>query len=154
MVVGIEITVITIAYILLANLIQRKLVNPRRLAELQYLIKTKTKELNELHKSNASPEAKKAKADELNAHFMENMRHSFRPMIVMFPFFIIVYYVLLPYAFPSNPNVTIPILAMTLDYKLYFIYASVVFGILLSLLLQRYDRKKMLEEKQQQPAAQ
>jgi hypothetical protein len=55
--------------------------------------------------------------------------------------------------FPSDPNVTI--FSFPLDYKTYFIIASIVFGIFLTLLLQKYDQMRLLKEKkQQEPAAQ
>jgi len=149
----IEMTLISIAYVLISTIVQRKFVNTRRIAELQQLISTKTKELNELHKNNASDEAKKAKMEELNSHLSESMRHSMRPMIVALPLFVVVYYFIFPFVFPSDPNVTI--FSFPLDYKTYFIIASIVFGIFLTLLLQKYDQMRLLKEKkQQEPAAQ
>ena len=143
---AIEITVIAVVYIAFSTFAQRLIIDTKRVAELRQLIGQKNKELLELHKSGASEEAKKAKADELKGHTAESMRHGLKPLIIALPLFLVVYYLIFPAVFTTPQQVTV--FSYTMDYRVYFIYVSIVVGIVLQIFLQRYDTSKLKKSQQ------
>ncbi|VVB76797.1 Uncharacterised protein [uncultured archaeon] len=150
---GIAITLVAVAYVLTSAFLQRKLVNPRRVYEVQETIKKKTNELNEMSKSKASPEAMLAKQKEVTALLSSSMKSQMKPMFVVFPIFLVLYYLVLPAAFPATLKVTVPILSMQLDYKSYFIMIAFVLGFAISMALMVYDRSKAKKAAPAVPAA-
>lgn len=148
MVVGIEVTIIAIAYVIVSLTMQRKLVNPKLVYETQQVIKVKTKELNELSKNKASQDQLSAKQKEITTLLSQSMRSQLKPMFVVLPFFIVLYYVLFPMAFPSDPNITF--LSMTFGYRSYFILVAFVAGIVSSTGIGVYDKIKRDKEQRAQ----
>jgi uncharacterized membrane protein (DUF106 family) len=144
-VVGIEMTVLAVVYVAFSIFVQRKLVNMKRLYETQNLIQVKSKELNELAKNKADSEVMLAKQKEITTLLSQSMKSQFKPMFVILPIFVVVYYLIFPVAYPSNPNVTL--LSYTLNYRNYFIVVAFVLGLLFSIGLMINDRLKMSREK-------
>lgn len=150
-VVGIEMTVLAVVYVAFSVFVQRKLVNMKRLYETQNIIKEKSKELNELAKNKADSQLMLAKQKEITSLLSESMKSQFKPMFVILPVFIVVYYLIFPAVYPSDPNVTL--LSMTFNYRYYFIIVAFVLGLLFSVALMINDRLKMAKEKSQEAPA-
>ena len=107
------ITLISVAYVMLSVFLQRRLVNMRRVMEVQEAIKTKTKELTDMGKGGADQASLAAKQKEITALLSESMRSQMKPMFVVLPMFLVLYYLLLPAFFPSTLNVSL--FSMTLN---------------------------------------
>ncbi len=137
MLVAIALIAIAALYVVFSVYLQRKLVNPARLREVQETIKAKTKELNELSKSNAGAEVLAQKQKELMPLLNETMKMQFKPMLVILPIFVILYYLLLPLAFHG----TVSFFSIKMSYQLFFILFSFVFGIIASIAVSLHDRK-------------
>ncbi len=151
MVIGIEVTIAAVVYVLFSVSVQRKLVNTKEVMVKQNVIKEKSKELNELVKSKASQEAMMAKQKEITSLLGESMRSQLKPMFVILPIFFLFYYLVFPAVFPTNPN--IHFLSMTLNYKSYFVLVAFVAGIVVSGVLMLNDRIKIAKEKKQEQTA-
>lgn len=143
---GIEVTVVAVAYVCLSVLLQRKLTNPRRTYEIQDIIKKKTQELTDLTKRNADQKTLSAKQSEITGLLSESMRSSMKPMFVVLPIFLVLYYLVFPAVFPSDLTVTV--LSMTLGYKTYFVAVAFIIGIVVSMSLMAIDKSKMKKEAQ------
>jgi uncharacterized membrane protein (DUF106 family) len=90
------IIVIAVAYALFAVVLQRKLSNAKRLREIQAHITKTTKEMNLMIKNKAPESEIMAKQKEMMPLLGESMRSSLKPMFVILPMFLIVYYLLIP----------------------------------------------------------
>jgi uncharacterized membrane protein (DUF106 family) len=154
MVVGIEITVIAVVYVLFSVFVQRKLIDMRRMREVQETIKAKSKELNDMVKQKASQEIMMAKQKEITSLLGQSMRSQLKPMFVVLPIFFVMYYLIFPAVFATNPNVTVPILSMTVNYKTYFIALAFVLGLIMTAVLMLRDRMRLAKEKKQAESAQ
>ncbi len=154
MVVGIEITAIAIIYVVFSVSAQRKLVDMKHMQEVQETIKQKSKELNEMVKAKADQEKLALKQKEITTLLGQSMRSQLKPMFVVLPIFFVVYYLVFPAVFTTNPNITVPVLSMTLNYRTYFIAVAFVAGLLLSGALMLRDRMRLAKEKQQAEATQ
>ncbi|MEM3781707.1 MAG: EMC3/TMCO1 family protein [Candidatus Micrarchaeaceae archaeon] len=132
------------AYVAFSILMQRKLSNPKRLREIQGIIKSKSKELNELSKSHADTAVLAQKQKELTPLLSETMKLQFKPMLVVLPTFIILYYAVLPMLFA--PGTKLSLFSFTVSYQIYFIFFSFIFGLIASLAVSFYDRKQSKRE--------
>ncbi len=145
--VNVEIMVIVIAvvYTVVSVLAQRKLSNPKRMREIQYKAKMMQKEMNEMLKNKAPQEELMAKQKEFMPLMGEQLKSSMKPMLVILPLLLIVYYVLMP---------VLPLGAGNLNgsKELFFI---VVFGlgIISAIVIMLYDRAKTKKELAVQKAA-
>lgn len=133
-------------YVALSIVLQRKLSNPKRLREIQEIIKEKTKELNELAKSRADPKALADKQKELMPLLNETMKLQFKPLLVVLPIFIALYYLILPMAFKPYSSARFSFLSLSLNYQLYFVLFTFLFGIIASAVVALYDRAKAKKE--------
>ena len=149
MVVGIEITIIAIVYVMFSVYVQRRLIDMKHMQEVQETIKQKSKELNEMSKNKASQEVLLAKQKEITSLLSKSMSSQLKPMFVVLPIFFVVYYLVFPAVFTTNPSITVPVLALTLNYKSYFIMVAFVVGLALSLGLMLRDRIRFAKEKKQ-----
>jgi len=147
MAVGIEITVIAVAYVVFSVAIQRKLVDMRKMREVQETIKQKSKELNELSKNKASQDVLMAKQKEITSLLGQSMRSQLKPMMVLLPTFFIVYYLVFPAVFTTNPDITLPLLAWTLNYRSYFVMVAFVAGMIISFGLMFLDRIRLSRDR-------
>ncbi len=153
MVVGIEITVIAVVYVLFSVFTQRKLIDMKRMQEVQEVIKAKSKELNDMAKQRVSQEVLMAKQKEITTLLGQSMKSQLKPMFVVLPIFFVMYYLVFPAVFVTNPNVTVPIISMTMNYKSYFILVAFVLGLLLTGVLMLRDRMRLAKEKKQAESA-
>jgi uncharacterized membrane protein (DUF106 family) len=90
------ILVIAVAYAILTILFQRKITNVKRMREIQARISRVSAEMKELTKRNASQQELMSKQKEIMPLMGESMRSSIKPMLVILPIFLLMYYVLLP----------------------------------------------------------
>ncbi len=141
---GIEVTLVAVAYVLISISLQRKLANPRRTYEVQDIIKKKTKELTELSKNSATQAQMAAKQKEITGLLSESMKSQLKPMFVVLPLFLVLYYLVFPSIFPAT--LTVSLLSMNLGYKTYFIAIAFVLGFVISMSLMAYDKAKMKKE--------
>ena len=74
---------------------------------------------------------------------MDNMKKQFKPMIVTFPLFLGVFYLLMPYLFSGFGSTTpaITLLSMPLTYSQFFILLIFIIGMIASLSLSSRDKK-------------
>jgi uncharacterized membrane protein (DUF106 family) len=140
---GAEIIIIALSlvYTVVVVLLQRKLSNPKRAREVQSEIKRLTNELNALVRSNASKELQAAKQSEVMKLMGESMRSMIKPMIVIGPAFLIIYYVMLP-ALPLGAGV------VEKSVQSLFFYTVLVMGLISSAVILLYDRKMIKKEQQ------
>lgn len=142
--ITLELIAAAVAYICIAVPLQRKLTNMPKMYAAQAEMNAKTKELNDLAKSGASNEVLMAKQKELSGILMSSMKFQMKPLLVLAPFSILVYYVLLPMAFAAQPfTLVIPLLSYALTYKQFFFLSCLVLGLVVSLTLQMRDKKRI-----------
>lgn len=142
--VALIVIVIAVAYTAISIFAQRKLTNPKRMREIQYKAKQMQKEMNEMLKNKASQEELLAKQKEFMPMMGEQLKSSMKPMLVILPLLLIVYYVIMP---------ALPLVAgnLTGSKELFFI---VVFGlgIVSAIVILLYDRAKTKKELAEQNA--
>lgn len=129
------VAVIAIAYALVAVVVQRKLSNAKRLREIQAQISKTTKEMNQMVKAKA-PEAEiMAKQKEMMPLLGESMRSSMKPMFVILPMFLIMYYVLIP-RLPLGADAT------SKSIQSFFFIVVFIVGIITALIMMIYDKQQ------------
>ena len=148
--IAIYIVMIGIVYAIGAILIQRKLTDPLKSIETQLLMQEKLKEIKTLAATDR--EAYNQKQQEVSKMMMDNMKKQFKPMIVTFPLFLGVFYLLMPYLFSGFGSTTpaLTVLSMPLTYSQFFIAIIFVIGMIVSLSLSSRDKKivkRKLEER-------
>ncbi len=143
--IALSIIAIGVAYALFSVILQRKLVDPKRMREIQSKVNQLSKELNAMINSNASKEEISKKQSELMPLMGENMKKQFKPMIIILPIFFLVYDVLLGALYGGVANDTINFL-MPLNYKGLFFATVLILGFISSIVILLYDRKKIKEE--------
>jgi uncharacterized membrane protein (DUF106 family) len=136
----IELAVAAVMYALFSVTVQRKLGNIKRVRELQATMKAKMDEYKQKIKNNAATEELSVIQKDLGSISTEMMKHQMKPMIVIFPLFIVVFYLILPALFPLTQ--TISVFSFTLSYRTTFIIIAAVLGVTLSSSLMIYDKKK------------
>lgn len=148
--VVIYIVMIGVVYAIGAILIQRKLADPLKSIETQLLMQEKLKEIKTLAATDR--ELYNQKQQEVSKMMMDNMKKQFKPMIVTFPLFLGVFYLLMPYLFSGFGSTTpaLTVLSMPLTYSQFFIAIIFVIGMIVSLSLSSRDKKivkRKLEER-------
>ena len=129
------VAVIAIVYALAAVVIQRKLSNAKRLREIQAQISKTTKEMNLMVKAKA-PEAQiMAKQKEMMPLLGESMRSSMKPMFVILPMFLIMYYILIP-KLPLGADAT------PKSIQSFFFIVVFVVGIITAIIMMIYDKQQ------------
>jgi len=150
----IVVIVVAVAYAAGALLLQRKLTNPKRMREIQRRLKAHTKALNEMVKSGAPKDAIAAKQGEVMPLFSESMKSQMKPMLVILPLFIVLYYALLPLLIGSMgaSSSTIDFILPNLTYENFFFVVVFIIGMALSISVMAYDRKKGKDEERAEQA--
>ena len=138
---GAEIVVIVIGavYTIASVLLQRKLTNPKRMREIQSQVKKLTNELNMLVRNNAPKDQQAAKQSEVMKLMGESMRTSMKPMLVVMPVFLVVYYLILP-------ALLLAIGMTTKNGQSTFFYTVLVLGLISSMIILLYDRAMTKKE--------
>ncbi|MGC8669674.1 MAG: EMC3/TMCO1 family protein [Candidatus Micrarchaeia archaeon] len=127
------IVVVALLYTLLSVGIQRKLSNPVHLQEIQLKMNSLSKELNTLIKSNAPKEQIAQKQKEVMPLMGESMKAQIKPMIIILPLFIVVYYTLIP---------MLPLGFKSVSIQESFFVAVLIFGLITSMVFLIRDREK------------
>lgn len=140
-----ELAAIAIAYVLLTLVVQRKLINYKRIKEIKKEMDSKMKELKQMG-TTATKEMTDAKQKEIMLLTSESMKHQIKGMIIILPISILLYYIALPALFPAQATVTV--LSYNLPYKTFFIIVAFVLGLMSTMLLSLYERAVA---KRQQP---
>lgn len=133
------IALLAVVYALVSVLIQRKLSNAKRLREIQAHIAKVTKEMNAMMKAKAPDAEINAKQKEMMPLLGESMKSSLKPMFVILPMFLIVYYVLvpmIPFPAPATPK----------NIQQFFFIAVFISGIVSAIALMIYDKKLTKKE--------
>ncbi|MEM3827203.1 MAG: EMC3/TMCO1 family protein [Candidatus Micrarchaeaceae archaeon] len=146
--VALSIVAIGVVYAVFSVFLQRKLVDPKRMREIQYKVSQLSKELNALIKNNATKEEISKKQGELMPLMSENMKKQFKPMIIILPIFLFVYYVLLGALYSGVANDTVEFI-IPLHYRGLFFATVLILGFVLSIVILVYDRIKAKEEQKQ-----
>lgn len=144
MVAEIAVIVIAIVYTAASIAIQRKLVDPKKQRETQYMISAITREMNAMVKSNAPQEQIKAKQQEIMPLMSKSMLSQFKPMFVILPVFLILYYGVLPHAPAWFPSLFGSVSAKMVQNQ--FFIVVIIMGFAASAIVMLYDRKKAKEE--------
>lgn len=144
--IALLIVLIAILYTLSSFAIQRKMANMKKVYEMQELIKQKSKELNDMVKNGAKKEELILKQREVMSLASESMLNQMKPMIIILPLFLVIYYWLLPSIFPTHPNVTI--YGAKFAYNTFFIIVVFIFGLALSFSVMLIERGKKKKEQQ------
>ncbi|MDE1825163.1 MAG: DUF106 domain-containing protein [Candidatus Micrarchaeota archaeon] len=144
----IEIIILGAIYALFSVFVQQKLLSGKYW-ELQNSINVKSKELMELSKTpSPNKEELAAKQKEVMSMASQSMKYSLKPMFVIFPLFIIVYYYALPAAFAVSAAALV--LPFGLSYKTLFIVVSFIIGFVLSMIFTTRNKKKAAAKAQPQ----
>ncbi|MFP3279026.1 MAG: EMC3/TMCO1 family protein [Candidatus Micrarchaeota archaeon] len=144
--IALLIVLIALLYTLFSFVIQRKMANMKKVYELQEIIKQKSKELSDMVKNGAKNEELMLKQREVMSLASESMINQMKPMIIILPLFLVVYYWLLPLIFPTHPEVAID--GIKFAYNTFFIIAVFIFGLILSFSVMLVDRNKRKKEQQ------
>ncbi|MEM0150127.1 MAG: EMC3/TMCO1 family protein [Candidatus Micrarchaeaceae archaeon] len=141
------IIVIAVAYSIGSLALQRKLANPKKMREIQARVKEHTKKLNEMVKGGASKEEIMAKNKEVMPLVMESTKHQMKPLIVILPIFLLLYDVLLPYMATSMgfSKSTVDFI-FTMNYQYFFFAIVFIVGMISTVVVMLYDKKKTKEE--------
>ncbi len=140
----IELIGVAFVYAMFSLLLQRRLGNVDKMYEIRARMNQHQKALMDLVKNNAAKEEISRKQKEVMDVSTESMKLQFKPMLVVFPAFILLYYVLLPMHFNMAANLTI--LSYTLSYHWFFVGILFVVGILLSTVFSIYDRRRLKDK--------
>ncbi len=146
---------IAVGFAALSLFLQRKLSNPKKIREIQRKVNEHTKRLNEMVKSGATREQIQAKQSEIMPHMSEMMKHQIKPVIVIFPLFLLLYWVALPYLLNAfgAATATINFIFPKVSYTSFFIIIEFIIGIAVSIAVMAYDRKKGKAEAAMEQAA-
>ncbi len=142
--VAIAVVLFGLGYGIFSLVLQRKLGNPKKTKEIQQRINNLTKEMNEMAKRN---EDITQKQQELMPLLKESMMSQMKSMFVIFPVFLVIYYVLLPYAFSSYASDQVNFI-VPLTYTSLFIVTAIVTGLVLSMFILFNDRRTMKKQQQ------
>ncbi len=142
----IEILASGVIYTVAAAAVQRKLSNPKKTREIQDKIKVFSDELNKLIKANAPKEEISQKQKEMMPLVKQSMTTSMKATVVLIPSFLIIYYLIIPYAFgglaSQTASFSIGSSVISLHYKGLFFVTVFVLGLALSISILAYDRAR------------
>ncbi len=145
MYVALIIVGIAILDVAMSTALQRTLGNPKKARSIQRKLNKINKELREMMKSGAPQEHIMAKQKEMMPHFNESMKNSMKPMIVIFPLLLAIYYVLIGVYLQSWQKYVINFI-FPMGYKELFIAVVFILGLVVGISIALYDRKKGKEE--------
>ncbi|HUB92774.1 MAG TPA: EMC3/TMCO1 family protein [Candidatus Saccharimonadales bacterium] len=141
---AIQLLAVAVAYGAFSIVLQRKLINVDRMYEIRARMNQGTKHLTDMMKANADKAAISEKQKEIMDISSESMKLQFKPLIIIFPIFLLLYYVVLPLHF--NMAATLTVASVTLSYHWFFVGALFIIGIILSTAFSIYDRKRLKEK--------
>ena len=143
----VPIIVIAILYITTTLFIQRKATDTKKMRAIQTQIQELTKQLNEMIKNKVPNEEISKKQKEVMPLVTSSMKMQLKPMFMIFPLFILLYYLLLPHLFGQYSKDTVAIFSFQLTYLMFFFAIVFILGIISSIGIIIYDKKKAAKEK-------
>lgn len=146
------IVVISILYIALTLFIQRKVSDTKKMRQIQNKIQEVSKELNKLIKNKAPNQEISKKQKEVMPLVTTSLKLQIKPMVIIFPLFMLIYYILLPAVFKSISTDTVTIFSYNLNYQSFFFAIVFVLGIISSVIILIYDKKLAKKEKLKEAA--
>ncbi len=137
---------VAVAYALFAIFIQRKLGNPRKSVRTQMLMNEKMKEIKEIANTDKALFIEKQK--EVSKMMTDNMKNQFKPILITFPLFLGLFYLVLPDAFTGflGTKTMITIMSIGLTYSQFFIAITFVIGLVVTMIFTSMDRKAVKRE--------
>ncbi|MDE1855807.1 MAG: DUF106 domain-containing protein [Candidatus Micrarchaeota archaeon] len=139
---GYEIVVVAVVYALGALFLQRKVTNMHKMYEMQDQIKQKSDELMKHTKEGTkTKEELAAMQKEVMTMVSMSMRNQMKPMLVMLPTFLVVYYALIPYVF-GTVAAGLTFTSFNLTYQSFFLSVAIVVGLVCSVALMLLDKRK------------
>lgn len=127
------IALISIGVAITSSLVRMATLDMKKMREMKEQMKEHQKTLKEATKSSDTKNAKRAQ-EELMKLTMENMKHSFRPMLITFiPFILIFYWLRGQY---GSVGVVADISGFGLDWFGWYIVCSIISSMLLNKLLK------------------
>lgn len=136
------IIVMAVAYTAISIAAQRLLSNPKKMREIQTRVQLMQKEINEMMKRNAPQQELMKKQSEFMPLLGEQMKHSTKPMLVIFPLLLLTYYVIIPHLpFVSSSNLN--------SSKSLFFIIVLILGFASAAVVLVYDRQKAKQEAKQ-----
>jgi uncharacterized membrane protein (DUF106 family) len=145
-VLELEIVGFAALYSIVAILIQRVIVDTKKMRELNLQVRELQKEMNELVKSKAPQEHIMNKNKEMMPLLSETMKKQMKPMLVLLPLSLIVYGAVVPFIFAGAKGTYIDFI-WKLSYTTFFIVSLFIIGFVIAMFVQVYDKKKALEER-------
>ena len=145
--VEIPIVIIAVAYIVTTLVIQRKATDTKKMRSVQLQIQEITKQLNEMIKNKAPNEEISKKQKEIMPLVTSSLKMQLKPMFMIFPLFILIYYILLPHLFGQYSKDTVTLFSFQLNYLMFFFAIVFLLGIISSIGILIYDKKKAAKEK-------
>ncbi len=127
------IALVSVGVAIMSSLVRMATLDMKKMREMKEKIKEHQKTLKEATKSSDIKGAKRAQ-EELMRLTIENMKHSFRPMIITFvPFILIFYWLREQY---GSAGVVASISGFGLDWLGWYIICSIISSIILNKLLK------------------
>lgn len=127
--------------------IQRKVSDTQRMRQIQTKIQEVSKELNKLIKEKAPNDEISKKQKEVMPLVTKSLKLQIKPMFIIFPIFILIYYILLPALFKPMTSDTISLFSYNLNYQSFFFVIVFGLGIISSIIILIYDKKLAAKEK-------
>lgn len=139
---------IAVLYAIGSIFLQRKLTNPKRMREIQRTIKEHSNKLSALVKSGATKEEIAARQSQIMPLLSESMKSQMKPMFVVLPLFIVLYYFLVPGIINTMgaAKSTVTFIVPNLSYQYFFFLVEVIIGMAASVTVMVYDRKTAKKE--------
>ena len=142
---------IAILDVAMSTVIQRTLGNPKKARSIQRKLNRINIEMREMIKNKAPQEHIMAKQKEMMPHFNESMKNSMKPMIVIFPVLLAIYYLLIGVYLSSWQKYVINFI-FPMGYKELFIAVVFILGLVVGITIALYDRKKSRMEAMEEEA--
>ncbi len=147
--VVLEIVVFAIVYACITFFLQRKVSNMKKVNELKDRIYKIQKEFGDMVKSNAPKAELDKKQQEMMSLLSESMKYQMKGMFVVVPFFLIIYYLVLPALFAAAAAGTLlTIFSTNLNYQTLFIVTAFLTGIFLLILVAISDKIRTSRQEQ------
>ncbi len=136
--IALELVLIALCYVVITVAIQRKFSNIKRIREIRTELNEHQAHLRKMGKTMSKEEldTKTSKMMELQT---EMMRHTFKASLIILPVSLVLFYYLLPLAFPgTQPNISV--LSFSFNYRTFFIIAAFIIGMLSQVAVAQYDK--------------
>ncbi|MEM3791341.1 MAG: hypothetical protein QXL16_01255 [Candidatus Micrarchaeaceae archaeon] len=129
-----EVVALAAAYVSLSTIIQNKVANKEKMDQLNNVVKEALREMKEKGSKNYQPSPEQQKA------MVELSKMQIKTMYILIPFSLFFYFIVLPFAFPSNPSVVV--FSIKMNYRYLFIISSFIMSIVFLISFSLYKKLK------------